>query len=265
MLGKRILDEFGPERGGSEQDADLANTFAMSPLARSRLSVAARIEGILAALERRESVFIDTAGQPHREASVFYRGEAKPLATFWREGDSGLHVYPGVFPANPLFCRWYPAEGQEGRLEGPLRAPRIVRSGDVLYFGRMCAVEVPSRVDPAPLSPGESLALLLAHAPAGETVALGRSAVPSCDASVSRVHCTVHVLSKDIRPDGTFYMRATVMPGMPSAGEVALCGDSLNVDEIEGVHGLPPGSRLWLGKDIGGIFVPGFAPRNSPF
>ncbi len=264
MLGKRILGELGAGSGGAEEGRELAKTFAMSPQARSRLPVAARIEGALAALEVREPLFIDTEGLPHREASVFYRREAKPLATFWREGDSGVHVYPGVYPANPLFCRWYRAEGQEGRLEGPLRAPMTVRSGDVLYFGRSCAVEVPSRIDFAPLSPGESLALLLAIASAGDTVALGRSAVPSCDASVSRVHCTAHVLSKDEKPDGAFYMRATVVPGMPSAGTVALLRDSLNIDLIEGVHALPSGSRVWLGSEHGEILVPGYKPRNLP-
>jgi len=167
-----------------------------------------------------------------------------------------VEVYPGIKPSNSLFCRWYPVEGSEPLLHGPLQGPIVARSGDVLYLGRACAVQIPSKVQRAPLAPGECLALMLAVAKPGETVLLGRAGVPNLDGTVSRVHCSAKVLSKDFRDDGSFYMRVSAFPGIPGSEKVVLWRGNSQLEILESAAVLRTGDRIWFGEAVGDVTVP---------
>ncbi len=214
-----------------------------------------RIEAAMQTLNPGEPVFVDTSGMLHKSRAPFYEIEGpKPLASVWRtSGGRELIVYPGLMPANDIYCRWYPAEGREPELHGPLQGPFIARSGDVLYLSKHCAVQVPSRAEPTPMSPSETLAFMLAVAQPGESVPLGRGIVPSCDGAVGRIHCTATVLSKDQRSDGSFYLRLSAFPGIPSGTEISQRMVDGSLEPITGQAPVLPGTRLWFGDSIGEV------------
>lgn len=111
----------------------------------------------------------------------------------------------------------------------------------------MCKVTIPKREVLDPKTPEEKLSALLAGAKVGETVELGRRAVPESDVTVSRVHCTIEVLKSDKLDDGALSLQIKVIPGMPSKGFVQIEHLVGRRDTIHGQVEAASGAVVFLG------------------
>ena len=222
-----------------------------------RVPRAIRIESSLYHLAPNASLHLDTDGRVYQNKDHFFAKRCDPLVSFTRAEDGqGFRVYPGLPPCNDLRLRFIAAPGQEPVLRPIAREGFVARSGDTIYLGNRCRLEVPSRIDLHPVTPDEYLAQLLALSSPGETVEIGRRAIPSCPESVSRIHCTVQVLSRNEKDDGTFFLRLQVYPGMPPARPVFILREGGWLEEISAELTLAPGTTLFLGEAIGDVRMP---------
>ena len=220
-----------------------------------------KIESALRSLERGGTLFVDVTGAVHNDKRQFLNGTADPLVSFKRPfDDRGVFiVHSGLPPRNQTFCAPSRTEG-ESRYSGdkaePLKYSTTLNSGAILLLGSECEVTIPKREVLDPKTPEEKLSALLAGAKVGETVELGRRAVPECDRKVSRVHCTIKVLKSDKLNDGALSLQIEVIPGMPSKGVVQIEHLVGRREKIHGQVEAASGAAVFLGDSIGTVKIP---------
>jgi hypothetical protein len=228
-------------------------------------TVSGNIERALISLKRGGQIFVDSQGRIHADKAPFLKeNPCLPLVSFTKPTFSDdTIVHAGVPPRHSTFCRPGHPAGKMDRLlvqldkdAAPLRYATTLSSGDQISLGLMCEVQIPDRHIPHPETPADQLAQLLAQAQPGDTVKLGRQAVPSCHGSVSRIHCTVEILSKEERGDGTFSMKARVFPGMPGVGSISIERPDGAREPILDNRAVAPGERISLGDIFGVIKIP---------
>lgn len=220
-----------------------------------------KIESALRSLEKGDTLFVDVIGAVHNDKRQFLNGTADPLVSFKRPfDDRGVFiVHSGIPPTNQTFCAPSRTEG-ESRYSGdkaePLKYSTTLNSGEILLLGSVCKVTIPKREVLDPKTPEEKLSALLAGAKVGETVELGRRAVPESDVTVSRVHCTIEVLKSDKLDDGALLLQIKVIPGMPSKGFVQIEHLVGRRDTIHGQVEAASGAVVFLGDSIGTVKIP---------
>lgn len=222
------------------------------------------IEAALRALRSGETLFVDAAGQLHYGKEPFLAGTAQPLASF-RKASSGdeIIVNEGLPPRNPTYCRSSVARlsdalGDKSRSGEavPLQYSTVLKSGDRLSLGGDCEITIPRFVPAKPRTAEEQLAQLIASAGAGETLELGRRAVPCCPHTVSRVHCTVQVLKNELGEDGASDIVVKVFPGMPGKSPITIAHGDGSVEEVRGERQVAPGTKILLGHTVGPVTLP---------
>ena len=225
------------------------------------LSTTDKIESALRSLEKGDTLFVDVTGAVHNDKRQFLNGTADPLVSFKRPfDDRGVFiVHSGLPPTNQTFCAPSRTAG-ESRYSGdkaePLKYSTTLNSGEILLLGSVCKVTIPKREVLDPKTPEEKLSALLAGAKVGETVELGRRAVPESDVTVSRVHCTIEVLKSDKLDDGALSLQIEVIPGMPSKGVVQIEHLVGRREKIHGQVEAASGSAVFLGDSIGSVKIP---------
>lgn len=228
-------------------------------------TVAKNIENAIVSLKPGEQIFVDSRGAIHAEKAPFLNGgPSLPLVSFTKPNFSNdTIVHAGVPSRHPTYCRPGQAMGKRDNLPVhlereavPLRYATTLSSGDRISLGLMCELQVPNRHISSPETSSEKLAQLLAQAQPGDTVQLGRQAVPACHGSVSRIHCTVEILSKEDRDDGTFSMKVRVFPGMPGVGSISIERPDGAREPILDNRAVAPGERVSLGDAFGVIKIP---------
>ena len=220
-----------------------------------------KIESALRSLEKGGTLFVDVTGAVHNDKRPFLSGTADPLVSFTRPfDDRGVFiVHSGLPPMNRTFCAASKTAGQSrysGDIAQPLKYSTTLNSGATLLLGSQCEVNIPTRYVLDPKTPEEKLSALLAGAKAGETLELGRRAVPECEGTVSRVHCTIEVLKSDKLDDGALSLQIKVIPGMPSKGFVQIEHLVGRRDTIHGQVKAASGAAIFLGDSIGTVKIP---------
>ena len=228
-------------------------------------TVTGKIERALVGLKRGGQIFIDSQGRIHAEKAPFLKeNPCLPLVSFTKPTFSDdTIVHAGVPPRHSTFCRAGDLKGKMQRLPVdldqkavPLRYATTLSSGDQISLGSMCDVQIPDRHILNPENPSEKLAQLLAQAQPGDTVKLGRQEVPTCHGSVSRIHCTVEIISKQQGEDRTFSMKVRVFPGMPGVGSLSVERPDGASEPILDNRAVAPGERVSLGDAIGVVKIP---------
>lgn len=224
------------------------------------------IQEALRRLQPGEDLFVDSNGRLHSEKEPFLHGEAQPLASFRKTPYSDdIIVNEGLPPRNLTYCSSGSAPTQDvsvvkstsAPLTIPVRYSTILRSGDELFLaGGDCKITIPDSIMETPRTPGDKLAKLIALASAGQSIELGRIAVPSCPGAVSRVHCTALIIKNDLSVDGAREIVVKVFPGMPGKHPISIGRDNGSIEEIQGERRVAPGTQIILGPVVGTVTLP---------
>ncbi|MEY4668212.1 MAG: hypothetical protein RL518_911 [Pseudomonadota bacterium] len=207
-------------------------------------------------------VFVDGLGETHHTKERILERKLPPLVSFRKQPDGSFRVYSGLPPRNLTHCGSGSVPHPENlERDRGMQCPVILNSGDWIALTAALPVAIPTFLPTDPVSPADKIASKIAAGLVGETLILGRSAVPECPTSVSRAHITIKILERSELSPTRIQLRVLAIPGIEGSHPIYEVKPDGQLEQITGSKLIPAGGTIQVGERGERLTLP--HPKNS--